>query len=136
VFPLAVDEITNEANAELADAVMAVQASLIGGAGAGTTLTSLTLSGPLTLSGNLLFSPDNTYNIGTSSASRPRTIWASNTLVSSVGLNVGGVQIYAGNPAPTAGLGVDGDFYFRNGTPGTANQRIYVKSAGAWVGIV
>lgn len=38
--------------------------------------------------------------------------------------------------APSAGLGSNGDYAFRQDTPGTANQRIYVKSAGAWVGIV
>lgn len=44
--------------------------------------------------------------------------------------------IRVGIGAPGAGLGSNGDFYFRSDTPGTANQRIYVKSAGVWVGIV
>jgi hypothetical protein len=44
--------------------------------------------------------------------------------------------IYQGSGAPSNANGNNGDFYFRTDTPGTANQRIYVKSAGAWVGIV
>jgi hypothetical protein len=44
-------------------------------------------------------------------------------------------SIYSGNGVPAAGLGANGDFYFRTDTPGTANQRIYIKSAGAWVAL-
>lgn len=51
-------------------------------------------------------------------------------------LNVGGGSLYSGSGAPAAGLGADGDYYFRTDTPGVANQRIYVNSAGAWTGIV
>lgn len=39
-----------------------------------------------------------------------------------------------GPPGPS--VGNNGDFAFRQDTPGIANQRIYVKSSGAWVGIV
>jgi glutamine amidotransferase-like uncharacterized protein len=35
---------------------------------------------------------------------------------------------------PTGGS--DGDYYLRTDTPGTANQRIYVRSGGTWTGIV
>lgn len=45
-------------------------------------------------------------------------------------------SLYSGNTLPAATLGQNGDYYFRNDTPGTASQRLYVKSAGAWVGIV
>lgn len=45
-------------------------------------------------------------------------------------------SIYQGSGAPSNANGNNGDFYFRTDTPGTANQRIYVKSAGAWVGIL
>ena len=44
--------------------------------------------------------------------------------------------IYGGSGAPNNAQGNNGDFFFRTDTPGTANQRIYVRSAGAWVGIV
>ena len=41
-----------------------------------------------------------------------------------------------GNGAPVAGLGNNGDFYFRNdGTQG-ANTVIYHKETGAWVALV
>lgn len=45
-------------------------------------------------------------------------------------------SLRSGTGAPAAGLGVNGDYYFRLDTPGTANQRLYVKSAGAWTGIL
>jgi hypothetical protein len=45
-------------------------------------------------------------------------------------------RIFAGTGAPSNADGANGDFYHRSDTPGTANQRIYVKSAGAWIGIV
>lgn len=45
-------------------------------------------------------------------------------------------SLYSGSGAPSSGLGSNGDFYFRSDTPGTANQRIYVKSGGSWIGIV
>jgi hypothetical protein len=44
--------------------------------------------------------------------------------------------MWGGANAPAAGLGNNGDYYFRNDTPATSLQRIYVKSAGSWVGIV
>ena len=53
------------------------------------------------------------------------------------GIQLGGASTtYSGSGVPASGLGNNGDYYLRSDTPGTANQRIYVKSAGAWVGIV
>lgn len=49
---------------------------------------------------------------------------------------VGAAGIYGGSGAPSSGLGANGNYYFRSDTPGTANQRLYVKSAGSWVGIL
>lgn len=57
-------------------------------------------------------------------------------------LPAGGIRIfnfsavYSGTGVPGAGLGANGDYYFRQDTPGTANQRLYVKAAGAWAGIL
>lgn len=52
-------------------------------------------------------------------------------------LKLGGQsKLLSGSGIPGAGLGANGDYYFRVDTPGTANQRLYVKSAGAWTGIV
>lgn len=45
-------------------------------------------------------------------------------------------QIFQGSGAPNNANGNNGDSYFRTDTPGTANQRLYVKSAGAWTGIL
>ena len=47
-----------------------------------------------------------------------------------------GSSLFSGTGVPGVGLGSNGDFYFRVDTPGTANQRIYIKSAGAWVALV
>lgn len=47
-----------------------------------------------------------------------------------------GSTLYSGAGAPPTALGINGDVFFRSDTPGTANQRMYVKSAGAWVGVV
>lgn len=51
------------------------------------------------------------------------------------GSGVAGQFFYSTFNAPSNALGANGDICFRNGTPGVANQRIYIKSAGAWVGI-
>ncbi|HEY8998953.1 MAG TPA: glycosyl hydrolase family 28-related protein [Candidatus Saccharimonadales bacterium] len=59
-----------------------------------------------------------------------------------VTMATGGLQLngasttYSGSGAPSSALGANGDYYFRSDTPGTANQRMYVKVAGAWTGIV
>lgn len=42
------------------------------------------------------------------------------------------VRTGSGVPAAT----LTGVYYFRTDTPGTANQRLYVKSAGTWTGIL
>lgn len=44
--------------------------------------------------------------------------------------------IYAGSGAPSNANGANGSYYFRSDTPGTSNQRIYVKASGSWTGIV
>ena len=48
----------------------------------------------------------------------------------------GANNIYSGSGVPGAGLGANGNYYLRTDTPGTANQRLYVKSGGAWSGIL
>jgi hypothetical protein len=45
-------------------------------------------------------------------------------------------SIYQGSGAPSNANGNNGDVYFRTDTPAVANQRIYIKSAGVWTGIV
>lgn len=45
-------------------------------------------------------------------------------------------SVYMGSGAPSNANGNNGDVYFRTDTPGTVNQRIYVKSAGSWTGIL
>lgn len=43
--------------------------------------------------------------------------------------------MFAGTGAPNNANGANGDFYFRGDTPGTVNQRVYQKAAGAWVAL-
>jgi len=82
---------------------------------------------------------DNTVGIG-SPAFRIQNLYSAG-IISTIGLLTGapgvsgGTSIYGGTLAPPVGLGVNGDFFFRSDTPGTANQRIYIKSAGAWVAL-
>lgn len=45
-------------------------------------------------------------------------------------------RIYQGSGVPSNANGNNGDVYFRTDTPATANQRLYIRSAGAWIGIV
>jgi hypothetical protein len=44
--------------------------------------------------------------------------------------------VYMGAGVPSDANGNSGDFYFRTDATGTANQRVYVKAGGAWVGIL
>jgi hypothetical protein len=53
-----------------------------------------------------------------------------------VTLGGSGATLHSGSGVPSAGLGANGDLYLRTDTPGTANQRIYVKASGAWSGVV
>jgi len=45
-------------------------------------------------------------------------------------------SLLSGSGVPSAANGTNGDYYFRYDTPAVANQRLYVKSAGAWVAIL
>lgn len=44
-------------------------------------------------------------------------------------------SVFQGSGAPSNSYGSGGDIYFRTDAPGTANQRIYIKNGGSWVGI-
>jgi hypothetical protein len=90
--------------------------------------------------------PDNAIDIGIAGTNRIRNLFAAGQIQAFTLSGIGGVQsgvggitggtLFSGSGVPAAGGGNNGDFYFRTDTPGTANQRIYTKSAGAWVGIV
>lgn len=51
------------------------------------------------------------------------------------GINQSG-RISQGSGVPSNTVGANGDAYFRTDTPGTANQRLYFKVAGAWTGVL
>ena len=130
LFPDAIDEVSNP-DKEIADAVMATQQALLPNPPAGTGLgalavTSLNVSGTVTAGAQVSAGGNVLGN----------QIIATGRLRPGDGTTASPNGIYGGTGAPSAALGADGDFYFRSGTPGTANQRIYVRSAGAWVGIV
>lgn len=64
-------------------------------------LETLIGSGGGTFSGHLLFSPDNTYDIGASGATRPRNIWVGNQVVSPL--------VFVGLSGNAAGLSTSGN---------------------------
>jgi hypothetical protein len=87
---------------------------------------------------NLLKGADVRNAIGANGISVTGTIaspYATIGLTTPAGTQQSGA-LYQGSGAPSNANGNNGDFYFRTDTPGTANQRIYIKSAGAWVGIL
>jgi len=88
LFPNAIDSLHNQPDPETADAVMAIQASLIGGASGGAP------SAP------------------------PVPALSSATLSATTSVTVGGVTILAGNGVPAAGLGANGNYYFNSGASG------------------
>ncbi len=49
------------------------------------------------------------------------------TLASVFSIGKGGPTIRQGSSTPSSGVGVDGDVYLQNGTPG-----VYLKTSGAW----
>lgn len=64
--------------------------------------------------------------------------WKTNRPIG-LGTPNGAVQngtMYMGEGVPSGATGVNGNFYFRTDTPTVANQRLYVKQTGAWIGIV
>lgn len=57
----------------------------------------------------------------------------------SPGTDAGAVQagqVFMGSGVPSNSNGNNGDIYWRTDTPATANQRLYNKQAGSWVGIL
>jgi hypothetical protein len=69
-------------------------------------------------------------------AVEPVTAQLGGGVPTSNGSSLSGNHIYGGNGVPASTLGINGDIYFRHDTPGTANQRVYVKNAGSWTGVV
>ena len=128
LFPNAVDELSNQPDPETAHAVMAIQSCLIGGSSGGAP----SAPGLPPRTTPLLFTPDNTSDIGASGANRPRNIYAAGQLNAGSSVVCNGIiseWVGAGNSliwntgAPAAGLGINGDFYFRTDTPATSLQR-------------
>lgn len=113
------------------------------------TQTSLTANALIYCSGTLTI--DGSTGLNLNSDTGTIEIAASTILTSGAPLQAyGGVQpgqlnnlgftnasnLFSGSGVPNNTYGSNGNFYFRSDTPGTSNQRIYVKSAGSWVGIV
>lgn len=108
----------------------------------------------VTSSGPVTFSPDATYDLGSAGA-RPNNInaagnatiggsvsatsgsFAGGVSTGNVAFTAPGTTLRSGSGAPGTGMGNVGDFYFRTDTPGTANQRLYVKTgASVWTAIL
>lgn len=61
---------------------------------------------------------------------------AGGTMTTIVNSSGSASTLWSGTGVPASAMGNNGDFYLRSDAPGTANQRIYVKAAGAWTGVV
>jgi hypothetical protein len=124
VFPNAVDQITNYPFSEIPDAIMAMQAQILG---LGPP------SAPTTMSGPLLFSPDNTYDIGANGANRPANIYA--------GTQFRAVNGSAGLPGYSFASNTNSGILWASGLPGvvmssnSANIAAFSNSSGVGVRI-
>lgn len=58
--------------------------------------------------------------------------WTNSQVFGSNAMRLGGTQFFAGAGAPAAGLGSNGDFYFRSGGTVGGNTVVYHKEAGSW----
>lgn len=118
-------------------------------AGSGNFRDGLVFGTPLHgLSGTCIHGDGTNFYIETNGAGalylRPGGNGSNNGMIALTGGSVGfhdsagtvASALWSGTGAPSGILGANGDFYFRVDTPGTASQRLYVKSAGAWVGII
>lgn len=47
----------------------------------------------------------------------------------------GGIGLYSGDGVPNNAMGSNGDRYYRRDTPGTVNQKEYIKAGGTWSGL-
>lgn len=95
------------------------------------------------VNGHLTTTIDNTYDIGINGGIRPRNLYCANYGVFGgqvscqwVQFSPSNLNLLAGSGAPNPASGGNGDFYLRQDTPAVANQRLYNKQAGAWVGIL
>lgn len=124
--------------------------------GNGNNTISLVMGGTIRwymegTTGHLKAFADNTYDIGAGGANRPRSIYCADFVqvgqrllnatafgVTGFGIqpNSGGSMLYSGAGVPSNAVGSNGDFFFRADTPATANQRLYIRAAGAWVAIL
>lgn len=100
------------------------------------TLTAGTLSasGGMTLTGHLLFSPDNTYDIGATGATRPRDVWVADDVTLGGELIVGNTGTFGGTVQLAAGSVTDPSWHFagdvQTGPYRLAAGRIGFASAG------
>ena len=106
------------------------------------------------INGTMRFTPNNTIDIGVPATGQPRNLNLGSDLTMGGAISIQGqillnssnfygLKFTSAGPtllgnfgAPNNANGSNGDFYLRNDTPGTANQRLYVKIAGAWTGIL
>lgn len=123
----------------LQDAVNALLSAIVSGLSLGGTVTvaaSINVGGDINASGAV--------NAGAASLvaadlSVSGALNVTGVMTAKFGTPAGAAQsrsIYQGTGAPSNSNGTSGDFYLRTDTPGTANQRLYVKNGVAWSGIL
>ena len=71
-------------------------------------------------------------------ANTPYTVSATNLVQSYGGIRIGnaagsGAKIWGGFAVPSAGIGTNGDWYFRSDPAQAAGSRVYFMTGGAWV---
>lgn len=110
------------------------------GVGAGTLTfgTNNTARWVVDANGHFVSGLDNTYDIGATGATRPRTGYFGTavrhqaTFATNAGVQLNSAAyLYSGSGVPSNAIGNDGDIYFN--TAGGAGTVIYQRRAGAWV---
>lgn len=123
----------------LQDAVNALLAAIISGLSLGGTVTvaaSLNVGGDVNASGAI---NANSASLINSDLTVSGSLGVTSILSARFGTPAGVAQsrnIYQGSGVPSNTNGTSGDFYFRTDTPGSANQRLYVRGVAVWTGIL
>jgi hypothetical protein len=111
-------------------------------ADAGTEVFALSTSGDLNLTsvdaevGTLYVGRNRAVNTEIGGVGRPVRIHGAGLSPSTPAGATQTGRVFQGSGAPKDTDGSNGDVYFRTDTPAVANQRIYMKSSGSWVGIL
>jgi hypothetical protein len=111
-------------------------------ADAGTEVFAMSTGGDLNLTsvdaevGTLYLGRNRAVNTEIGGVDRPVKVYGAGLSPSTPAGATQTGRVFQGSGAPSNADGSNGDVYFRTDTPAVANQRIYLKTAGAWVGVL